>query len=192
MGTQLERLNRLDVDRLNNTMNRLLKVEESLLSLARLLEVGALKSTTSILAPTKSSRDERISEYEASRSGHNQIGVGGDDPLGLINRHDREVLPRKLELLVFVGDDPEGWLFRVERYFEINRLTPTKKLCAVVVCLEGETLASYYYEDGRRGFRGWSEFREMIFERFRTLQAGTLLDQFFSLRQTDLVQEFWR
>ena len=33
MGTQLERLNRLDVDQLNNTMNRLPKVEESLLSL---------------------------------------------------------------------------------------------------------------------------------------------------------------
>ena len=69
MRTQLERLNRLDVDRLNNTMNRLLKVEESLLSLVRQLEEGALKSMTSILASTKSPGDERIPECEVSRSG---------------------------------------------------------------------------------------------------------------------------
>ena len=33
-------------------------------------------------------------------------------------------------------------------------------------------------------------FREMILERFRTLQAGTLLDRLFCLRKTDSVQEF--
>ena len=58
----------------------------------------------------------------------------------------------------FVSNDPEGWLFRVERYFEINRLTPMEKLHAAVVCLEGEALAWYYFEDGRRGFRGWLDF----------------------------------
>ena len=112
--------------------------------------------------------------------------------MGLINRHDREVLPQKLELLIFVGDDPEDWLFRAEQYFEINRLTPTKKLYVVIVCLEGEALAWYYYEDGRRRFQGWSEFREMILKRLHTLQASTLLDQFFSLRQIDSVREFRR
>ena len=91
-GTQLERLNLLDVDQLNNTMNRLPKVEESLLSLVRQLEAGALKSTPLVSGPIKSPRDERIPKYKASGSGQNQIGVGGDDPSGLINRHDREVL----------------------------------------------------------------------------------------------------
>ena len=90
---------------------------------------------------TKNPRDERIPEYEAFGSSQNQFGVGGDDPSGLINRHDREVLPRTLELPVFIGDDSEGWLFRAERYFEINRLTPGEKLRATVVCLEGEALA---------------------------------------------------
>ena len=45
---------------------------------------------------------------------------------------------------------------------------------------------------GGRDFGDWSDFREMILERFRTLQAGTLLDWLFSLRQTDSVREFQR
>ena len=57
------------------------------------MEAGTLKSTPSVYASTKSLRDERIPEYEASRSDQNQIGVEGDDPSRLINRHDKEVLP---------------------------------------------------------------------------------------------------
>ena len=45
---------------------------------------------------------------------------------------------------------------------------------------------------GGRDFRDWSDFREMILERWRTLQAGTLLDRLFSLQQTDSVREFRR
>ena len=40
MGSQIECLNRLNLDRLKNTMDLLPKVEESLLSLVRHLEVG--------------------------------------------------------------------------------------------------------------------------------------------------------
>ena len=53
-------------------------------------------------------------------------------------------------------------------------------------------LAQFYYEDGRREFRGWSDFRELLLERFCTSQEGTLLDQLFALRQTSSVREFCR
>ena len=68
-------------------------MEKSLLSLVRQLEAGALKLTPSVYASTKSLRDERIPEYEASGSCHNQIGIEGDDPSRLINLHDKEGLP---------------------------------------------------------------------------------------------------
>lgn len=50
-------------------------------------------------------------------------------------------LPQKLELPIFDGDNPDEWLFRVERYFDINVLDPSEWLCADVVCLEGDALA---------------------------------------------------
>ena len=86
----------------------------------------------------------------------------------------------------------DGWLFCAKRNFEINKLTSAEKLRAAIVCLEGDALAWYYYEDKRKGFRGWSDFREQQIERFHTKQNGTLLDQLFALRQSSFVRDFHR
>ena len=37
-----------------------------------------------------------------------------------------EILSRRLEMSLFEGWNPEGWIFRVEHYFNVNRLTETK------------------------------------------------------------------
>ena len=173
-------------------MDRLPKVEESLLSLVRHLEAGALKSGSSVLAPVKSTTENIFSEFAESGSGKGKVGEEEETPPVTDTRTKRDTLPRKLELPIFDGNNPNGWLFRAERYFEINRLTSSEKLCAAVVCLEGVALAWYYYKDGRRGFRGWTDFREMLLKRFRTSQEGTLLDQLFALRQSSSVSDFRR
>ena len=74
MGSQIERLNRLDVDRLNNTMDQLPKLEESLLSLVRHLEEGALKSVSLVPALMKSTTEEIFPKFTASRSGKGKVG----------------------------------------------------------------------------------------------------------------------
>lgn len=38
------------------------------------------------------------------------------------------------------GIELDGWIFRVERYFGVNRLTEEEKMDAAVVFLEGEAL----------------------------------------------------
>lgn len=50
------------------------------------------------------------------------------------------VLIKKLELPLFNGENLDGWIFLVERYFEINYLFSEEKFQVVVVCLEGEAL----------------------------------------------------
>ena len=60
MGTRIERPNCLDVDRLNNIMDRLPKVEESLLSLVRHLEARVLKSRSSVPGPVNRPRRKYI------------------------------------------------------------------------------------------------------------------------------------
>lgn len=47
---------------------------------------------------------------------------------------------RKFDMPMFHGSDPDGWLMRVERYFNFYRLTEEKRLEAVVVALEGNAL----------------------------------------------------
>ena len=53
------------------------------------------------------------------------------DPLFTLNRQD--TLPRKLELSIFEGNNPNGWLIRAERYFELNGVSSTERLRAAVV-----------------------------------------------------------
>ena len=48
---------------------------------------------------------------------------------------------RRLEMLVFNGGSPEGWIFRAELYFEMNQLTELEKLMATRVSFEDEALA---------------------------------------------------
>ena len=45
----------------------------------------------------------------------------------------QEIFPRKLELPIFEGNNPDGWLIRVERYFELNGVSPAYRLRVVVV-----------------------------------------------------------
>ena len=100
-----------------------------------------------------------------------------------------EHFPRRLELPIFEGSDPDGWIFRVERYFEINDLRADEKLRAVIVCMEGKALAWYNWEEGHHQFNGWEEFKERLLLRFRSSQEGNLHEQLMSLLQTSTVQE---
>lgn len=47
---------------------------------------------------------------------------------------------RKLDMPVFDGSDPDGWILRVERYFGFYRLSEEEMLEAEVVALEGDAL----------------------------------------------------
>ena len=126
IGSQMEQLSWLDVDRLNITMERLPK-EESLLSLVRQLEAGTLKSIASVPAPRKTAANDLFLDFEASGSGKGKM----EEVLGIltegVTRANRDTLPQKLELPIFYGNN-DGWLFRAKRYFEINKLTSTEKL----------------------------------------------------------------
>ena len=74
---------------------------------------------------------------------------------------------RRLELPVFDGTDPDGWVFRAKHFFDMNLMADDEKLEAVVLSMEGEAVALFQWEDGRRLFRRWAELKEMILERFR-------------------------
>ncbi|KAA0066053.1 transposon Tf2-1 polyprotein isoform X1 [Cucumis melo var. makuwa] len=35
---------------------------------------------------------------------------------------------KKVEMLVFNGEDPDAWLFRADKYFQIQKLTDSEKM----------------------------------------------------------------
>ncbi|EXB66634.1 hypothetical protein L484_024931 [Morus notabilis] len=94
---------------------------------------------------------------------------------------------RRLEMPLFEGDNPEGWLFRVERYFSVNRLTEEDKLSAAAICFKGDALAWFQWEDGRNPVRSWLELKRKLLDRFRSSQEGTALDKFLAIQQKGTV-----
>ena len=54
---------------------------------------------------------------------------------------------RRLELPIFQGDDPYGWVFRAERYFAINGVDGEDRVMAAAVCMEGRALGWFQWLD---------------------------------------------
>lgn len=74
---------------------------------------------------------------------------------------------RKLDMPLFDGEDPDGWILRVERYFSFYRLSEEEKMEAAIVGMEGEALSWYQWEHRRRPIRVWAELRELLLKQFR-------------------------
>ncbi|GJU41638.1 hypothetical protein Tco_1194595 [Tanacetum coccineum] len=72
---------------------------------------------------------------------------------------------RKLKMPVFEGEDAYGWIYRVERYFEIQGLPHQEQLQAAALCMEGEALS----------------WRLLI--RFQQSKEGNLYEQFLAITQ---------
>ena len=52
-----------------------------------------------------------------------------------------ETLTRCLEMHVFKGWNPKGWVFRAERFFAAHGMSQGEKLAAATISLDGEALA---------------------------------------------------
>ena len=60
-------------------------------------------------------------------------GKTGDDEK---EKQPEALSHRKLELPLFDGEDPLGWIFKVERYFMVNGVTEAEKVDAAIVSLD--------------------------------------------------------
>ncbi|KAL4571571.1 hypothetical protein LXL04_018332 [Taraxacum kok-saghyz] len=53
---------------------------------------------------------------------------------------------RKLDMPLFDGSHPDGWILRAERYFSFYKLSEADKVEAAVVALEGDALLWFQWE----------------------------------------------
>lgn len=103
---------------------------------------------------------------------------------------DKERFPQKLELSVFDGEGEDLWIFRVERYFNTNHLSKTKKLKAIGVCFKGEAQAWLRFEEREKPFESWECLKVQMIQRFTGLKDGSLLNRFFVMKQRGIVAEY--
>lgn len=48
---------------------------------------------------------------------------------------------QRMDMPLFAREDPNGWVFRVERYFLFYRMTNNEKIQAVEMAIKGDALA---------------------------------------------------
>lgn len=97
-----------------------------------------------------------------------------------------------MDLPVFDGTNPDGWILRAERYFSFYRLSEEERLEAAIVGFDGDALAWYQWEHNRRPIRHWDDMRNLILKQFRPLHSGSLCEQWLVVSQTGIVSNFRR
>ncbi|GJV27604.1 putative mitochondrial protein [Tanacetum coccineum] len=98
---------------------------------------------------------------------------------------------RKLKMPLFDGEDVYGWVYQVERFFEVQGLITTgDRLRAAVLSLEGSALSWFRWINNREPFRSWEEVKRRLLHCFQPSQNGNLLEQFFLISQQGTAREY--
>ena len=105
------------------------------------------------------------------------------------SRSDRNKF-KKVEMPIFNGDDPDSWLFCVEIYFQIHKLTEFKKLTVSTISYKGPTLNWYLSQEEREKFIDWANMKERLLVCFRSLREGSLYRRFMRIQQKTTVEKY--
>lgn len=93
---------------------------------------------------------------------------------------------------IFNGEDPDGWIMRVERYFAFYHLMEMEMLEAVVVALDGDAQRWYQWENRRHPVWMWADLKKVLLRQFRPNSGGSLYEQWLATNQTSTVSEYQR
>ncbi|KAJ9555024.1 hypothetical protein OSB04_009638 [Centaurea solstitialis] len=154
--------------------------------------VGTIKECVEKLmlemAKITKQQDEANSRLDSGQSGeYDEVtGSGGSRKKTDTNGDQTRFLAvkgRKLEMPTFDGTDPDGWILRAERYFNLNRLSQTEKIEVAFISFEGTALKWFQWENRRHPILRWEDLRRLILRQFRSTAKGTLCEQFLAIKQ---------
>ncbi|XP_063944151.1 uncharacterized protein LOC135150826 isoform X1 [Daucus carota subsp. sativus] len=188
--------------RLEGRINRSREHQEALINAIRTEQLtfqGDIKSTLAgLVASTPGPErgegsgpgqpNHQGSVYTTGASGRNGGGYTG----GFQGGGQSNWRYRKLDMPIFDGEDPDGWILRVERYFAFYRLSEDEMLEAVAVAMDGDALRWYQWENKRRPIRRWDDLKGFILRQFRSVSGGSLYEQWLSTTQSTTVKEYRR
>lgn len=97
---------------------------------------------------------------------------------------------KKLDLPLFNGTNPDGWILRAERFFNFYGLTEEEKVEATVVALEGQALLWFQWEHRRRPIDRWDQIKALLRRQFHSQATGTLQEQWLAHRQGGTVTDY--
>ena len=91
---------------------------------------------------------------------------------------------------IFEGEDPMGWLTKIERYFRLQAVREEDKLEVVMVAMDGEALGWLQWWESWNLNHSWEGFKIAISQRFQASNLGNPFQALLVLEQEETVQEF--
>lgn len=99
-------------------------------------------------------------------------------------------LPRRLELPTFGGIDPNGWIARVEQFFELQNTAENQKIPLAMICMEGSALHWMRWLPQTNRSMRWPMLMMELIKRYDGRHSGNELERLCSVRQTSSVDEY--
>ncbi|XP_031271166.1 uncharacterized protein LOC116129586 [Pistacia vera] len=175
--------------------SRLDNVEKEVTKLG--VEMGTIRECLVELQSWVRRKNEEESSRTEGRStkniqSHNDENINGASGSGSSNQNRSEIGGRKLEMPIFSDEDPYGWIFRVERYFNINGISEEGKLTAATVCMEGEAINWFQWTESKTPASSWAMLKLALLQRFNGSQELNPYESLMAMKQTGSVVDFRR
>lgn len=88
---------------------------------------------------------------------------------------------KKVELPMFDGGDPTGWISRAEVYFRVQRTRSDVKVCLAQLCMEGATIHFFNSLINDEEELTWEQLKEALLERYGGHGDGDIYEQLTEL-----------
>lgn len=97
---------------------------------------------------------------------------------------------KKIELPIFDGKDPAGWISRAEVYFRVQETSPEVKVSLAQLSMEGPTIYFYNFVLEAEEPLTWERLRAAMLERYGGHGEGDMYEQLTVLRQRGTVDDY--
>ncbi|MCI32608.1 retrotransposon gag protein, partial [Trifolium medium] len=97
---------------------------------------------------------------------------------------------KKVELPMFEGEDPVGWISRAEVYFRVQDTRPEIKVNLAQLCMEGPTIHFFNSLINENEDLNWEQLKHALLERYGGHGEGDVYEQLTELRQRGNVDEY--
>ncbi|KAA0048167.1 retrotransposon protein [Cucumis melo var. makuwa] len=97
---------------------------------------------------------------------------------------------KKLEMPMFLGENPESWVYRAEHFFEINNLPESEKVKVAVVSFGQDEVDWYRWSHNRKKVESWEDLKSRMFEFFRDSGQKSLGARLIRIQQDGSYNEY--
>ncbi|KAL5705175.1 hypothetical protein ACHQM5_023513 [Ranunculus cassubicifolius] len=139
-----------------------------------------------------------LAEFQDMRNIRHQINVtsvGDINPFALgepSNRNQTQTHPSNLKLYFpqFSGIDPTSWIYRAEKYFEFQKISPNQRVQLASFHLEGIALQWHRWITKFKGPLTWDDFTKALLRRFGPTDYDDPSEALSRLKQTSTVDVY--